>query len=444
MSQNTIWNRQHRPIDVISRPFERFSHDAAAGGIVLLVFTVIALIWANSPWKDLYNELWHAHFAIRLGEWSLDSTLHHWINDGLMVIFFFVVGLEIKREVLTGELSSPRKAMLPIAAAVGGMVIPAGIYALMNFGTPEINGWGIPMATDIAFALGILALLGKGVPLPLKVFLTALAIVDDLGAVLVIAIFYTSELDLLALLLGFVVLGGMFVMNRLGIRSPLIYFIFGVLLWLCFLASGIHATIAGVLAALAIPVKTLLDEDDYLARTRFLLSEIKKPDDPDQLVTHRERIRGVIQSLEDASEYVQPPAHRLERILHPWQSFLIMPIFALANAGITISEGFTETLVERATLGIIFGLVIGKPLGITLLSWVSVKLGWASLPEGVSWQHIFGVGCLAGIGFTMSLFITGLAFTDANHIVMGKAGILVASTIAALVGFFLLRRLVRV
>ncbi len=443
MGKQTKWRRRSRPIDIISLPFEKFSHQAASGGIVLLLFTVIALVWANSPWKGLYHELWHMHFALRLGEWSLDSTLHHWINDGLMAIFFFVVGLEIKREVLAGELSTPRKALLPIAAAIGGMLIPASLYVALNFGTPEFGGWGIPMATDIAFALGILALLGKGAPLSLKVFLTALAIVDDLGAVLVIAVFYASDLNILALTLGFAVLGLMFLINWLGIRSPLLYFSFGAVLWLCFLKSGVHATIAGVLAALAIPVRTLIDEEDYLARARHLLGGIEQPGRDTELMTSRERVRNLIENLERGSEHVQPPLHRLERSLHPWQSFVIMPLFALANAGITIDDNFAETLAERATLGIILGLVLGKPLGITIFSWLAVKLGWASLPEGVKWPHIAGAGFLGGIGFTMSLFITGLAFSDAEHVLMGKAGILAASFIAAITGFVLLKRAVR-
>jgi len=441
--EKSIWQRQPRPIDAIYRPFQRFAHDAASGGIVLLIFTIIALAWANSPWEKSYHELWHTELTFALGSFELSSTLHHWINDGLMVIFFFVVGLEIKREVLTGELASPRKAMLAIAAAVGGMVLPALIYASFNYGTPEAHGWGIPMATDIAFALGILALLGDGVPLPLKVFLAALAIVDDLGAVLVIAIFYTSELDLAALLAGFGVLATMAVLNRLGVRNPHVYFLFGVVLWICFLKSGVHATIAGVLAAMTIPARTLIDEDTFLARSRFLIDQIKKPDSDELLGGHREKVRNLASNLESAAEYVQPPLHRFEHGLHPWTSFFIMPVFALANAGISVGGHFAEALAEAATLGVMLGLVVGKPVGVTLFAWLAVRFGWASLPAGVSWKQVYGVGWLAGIGFTMSLFIGGLAFDDDAHIMMGKVGILVGSLIAGLGGYLLLRRWIR-
>jgi NhaA family Na+:H+ antiporter len=356
-----------------------------------------------------------------------------------MVIFFFVVGLEIKREVLTGELASLRRALLPIAAAVGGMVCPALIYAALNYGTPEIHGWGIPMATDIAFALGILALLGNSVPMSLKVFLAALAIVDDLGAVLVIAVFYTSEIDVAALLAGGGILLLMVVLNRLGVRSALVYFFFGVALWLCFLQSGVHATIAGVLAALTIPATTLIDEDTFLARSRFLIGEIKKPDGPEELGGHREKVRNLASNLELSAEHVQPPLHRLKHALHPWTAFLIMPVFALANAGISVGGHLVELLTEAATIGVLLGLVIGKQVGVTLFAWLAVRLGWASLPKGVSWKQIYAVGWLAGIGFTMSLFIAGLAFDDEHHLMMGKVGILLGSLAAGAAGYILLR-----
>ncbi len=437
------WRRPRQPIDIIYRPFQRFAHQAASGGIVLLVFTIIALAWANSPWEQYYHEFWHSHMTLALAGAQLDFTLHEWINDGLMVIFFFVVGLEIKREVMTGELSSPRKAMLPIAAAFGGMIFPALIYTAFNHGTPEAVGWGTPMATDIAFAIGILALLGDRVPVALKVFLTALAIVDDLGAVLVIAIFYTSDLNLAALLGGFGFLAVMFIMNRAGVRSPLIYFIFAVGLWLCFLHSGVHATIAGVLAAMAIPGRTLIDEDTYLARTSFLVNACRRPDNEDELGGHYEKVRMLAQNLETVAEHVQPPLHRLERVLHPWTSFFIMPLFALANAGVTVGHELAKALESPVTLGIILGLVVGKQIGITLFSWGSVKAGWAALPRGVDWKQIYGVGWLGGIGFTMSLFIANLAFTDPDHLLMGKAGILCGSFLAGICGFVLLHRWIK-
>mgnify|MGYP005847212589 CR=1 FL=1 len=436
----SAWERPRQPIDVISQPFQRFARQAASGGILLLVFTVVALVWANSPWRESYQALWHSKLTISLASWEISSTLHHWINDGLMVVFFFVVGLEIKREVLTGELSAPRKAMLPIAAALGGMLLPALIYAGLNAGTEEVGGWGIPMATDIAFALGILALLGDAVPTALKVFLTALAIVDDLGAVLVIALFYTSKLNFVALMLGLAVFGVMVIFNRLGVRRPAPYFGAGVVLWLCFLQSGVHATIAGVLAAMVIPASVLIDKATFLERTRFLINELTQPGRPGEEVGQDEAARIVISNIEAASEYVQPPLHRLERALHPSQAFLIMPVFALANAGVEIGPEFFGILTERATWGVMLGLVFGKQFGITAFSWLTVKAGWASLPRGVTWKQIYGVGWLGGVGFTMALFIDTLAFESERQVMMGKAGILIASLVAGLVGYFLLCR----
>ena len=435
--------KRDRTLDIITRPFQSFSHNAAAGGIVLLIATVLALLWANSPWAQFYHDAWHTRLALSLGPFELSYTLHYWINDGLMVIFFFVVGLEIKREILTGELATVSKAIFPIAAAAGGMLIPALLYAGLNFGTPQIDGWGIPMATDIAFAIGILALLGDRVPLPLKVFLTALAIVDDMGAVLVIAVFYTSDISVLALLAGFGVLLAMALMNRLGVRSPLVYFLFGVVLWLCFLKSGVHATVAGVLAAMAIPSWTLIDEDTFLSRLRFLTAEFEKPNARDDPEDHRERVRNVAANLEADAEYVQPPLHRLERRLHPWSTFVIMPVFALANAGISIGGEMVDALTEMTTVGVVVGLVVGKQAGVTLFAWLSVRLGWASLPKGVNWKHIYAVGWLAGIGFTMSLFIAGLAFSDEGHLITAKVGIMAGSLIAGLGGYFLMSRWTR-
>jgi NhaA family Na+:H+ antiporter len=299
------------------------------------------------------------------------------------------------------------------------------------------------MATDIAFAIGILALLGDRVPVALKVFLTALAIVDDLGAVLVIALFYSSDLNLVALMGGFGFLAVMFVMNRAGVRNPLVYFVVAVGLWLCFLQSGVHATIAGVLAAMAIPARTLIDEDTYLARALFLVNACRRPDNDQEMGGHHEKVRMLAQNMETASENVQPPLHRLERLLHPWQSFFIMPVFALANAGVSIGHGLSEALTSPVTFGIVLGLMFGKQIGITLFSWGSVKLGWAALPRGVNWKQVYGVGWLGGIGFTMSLFVANLAFTDPDHLLMGKAGILCGSILSGVCGFILLRRWIR-
>jgi NhaA family Na+:H+ antiporter len=429
-----------RPIDTIIRPFQEFAHTAASGGVLLLAFTVVALIWANSPWSHSYHELWHTPVTAGFGGHVLSKPLELWINDGLMAIFFFVVGLEIKREILTGELSSPRQAALPIAAALGGMIVPALLYFAFNAGTAEVSGWGIPMATDIAFALGVLALVGKGVPDALKVFLTALAIVDDLGAVLVIALFYTSEISLTALGAGACFLLLMVVANAMGVRNPLVYWLLGGAVWLAFLLSGVHATIAGVLGAMTIPASSLLDENSFVAKGRFLLSEVERKVDPGQEPLQYGNQHAAIQALERACENVETPLRRLEHGLHPWVAFCIMPLFALANAGVELGAGFVAALTQPVTLGVMIGLVAGKQIGITLFSWLAVRSGLASLPAGVTWRHIYGAAVLGGIGFTMSLFIAGLAFSSAETLAMAKAGILLASLVAGGAGFWLLRR----
>ena len=344
----------------------------AASGIVLFTCAVVALVWANSPLAASYHALWQVSFA--------GLSLHHWMNDGLMAIFFLVVGLEIKREITQGELSSIQKASLPIAAALGGMVVPALIYIFFNQGTTGAAGWGIPMATDIAFAIGVLTLLGKRVPIALKLFLTAFAIVDDMGAVLVIALFYTAQISWMFLALGFAVLGALLILNRMGVLKSSIYLILGILIWFAFLKSGIHATVAGVLLAFVIPTQT-----------------------------------GI----------------KLEHNLHPFVSFGIMPLFALANAGVSLSGG---TLFQPINLGIIAGLVIGKQVGITLFSWLAVRLGFAELPKGIRWVQIYATGWLGGIGFTMSLFIANLAFSEADLVDVAKLGILVASVLAGIAG----------
>jgi NhaA family Na+:H+ antiporter len=428
-----------RPIDRIIRPFQQFAHTEASGGILLLVCTLAALAWANSPWSHSYHELWHTPVTAGFGGFLLAKPLELWINDGLMAIFFFVVGLEIKREMLTGELSSPRQAALPIAAAVGGMAVPAALYLAFNAGTPEASGWGIPMATDIAFALGVLALIGKGVPDALKIFLTALAIVDDLGAVLVIALFYTSEISLAALGGGCGLLLMMVLANVLGIRNPLVYWLLGGAVWLAFLLSGVHATIAGVLGAMTIPARSLIDEKRFVEHGRFLLAEVERKVTPGEEPLHYGNKHDAIHALDTTCENVETPLQRLEHRLHPWVAFFIMPVFALANAGVELGAGFLEALAQPVALGVIVGLVVGKQVGISLFSWLAVRSGLASLPAGVSWRHVHGAATLGGIGFTMSLFIAGLAFGSAESLAMAKAGILVASLIAGLAGLWLLR-----
>lgn len=426
--------RRPQPIDLIVRPFQEFAHTAASGGLVLLAAAIVAAAWANSPFAHSYHDLWHTALSVGIGEFVFSQPLEVWINDGLMAVFFFVVGLEIKREALTGELSTFRQASLPVAAAVGGMIVPALIYSAWNYGTPEISGWGVPMATDIAFALGILALLGDRVPNSLRVFLAAVAIVDDLGAVLVIAIFYTAEISVTALAAGMAGLAVMALANRLGVRSPLAYLLMGIGVWSAFLASGVHATIAGVLTAMTIPARSVLDEDKFVAAGRNFLKAV---DDDDSV---RERKIAAVHALEVSCEHVQTPLLRLEHALHPWVAFVIMPVFALANAGIPLGADFVASLAAPVTLGVTVGLVIGKQIGVTLFTWLAVRTGVATLPAGINWRSVSGLAWLAGIGFTMSIFIAGLAFDSPDTLIEAKAGILTASLIAGVVGYVMLKR----
>jgi NhaA family Na+:H+ antiporter len=424
------------------RPFQEFAGREASGGILLLACTLVALVWANSPWAHLYTALWHTPFTVGLGSFNLSNELHFWVNDALMAVFFFVVGLEIKRELLAGELASPRQAALPILAALGGVVVPALLYSFLNSNGPGARGWGIPMATDIAFAIGVMALLGDRVPLGLKVFLTALAIVDDIAAVLVIAVFYTAHLVWGALGIAAFCLLLALAANRLGVRHPLPYALIGVVLWMSVLQSGIHATIAGVLLAFTIPSRTVINQREFLDYGRAVLNHFESASatEPFDILSDIEQ-QTAIEALEDACEKVKPPLHRLESALHPWVTFLIMPLFALANAGVSLSGDLGQIMIQPITLGVALGLMLGKPIGVTLTSWLGVRIGLASLPEKVSWKHIHGAGWLAGIGFTMSLFMTGLAFTDDVRLTAAKLGILVASLCAGIVGSVILVRI---
>lgn len=418
----------------------QFFHLEATGGIVLLVCAVVALAWANSPWAASYFALWETEVSLTFGAGGLSKTLGHWINDGLMVLFFFLVGLEIKREFLAGALASVRRALLPVAAAVGGMVVPALLFVALNAGTEAIRGWGVPMATDIAFAVGVLALVGSRVPDGLKALLLAVAIVDDIGAVLVIAIFYTDAIAWsyvgYAGLLFLALMGA----NRMGARQPLVYVVFGVAIWLMVLYSGVHATVAGVLVAMAVPTRRRINTPDFIERSRAML---------DRFETEAAGARSwtmitagqlaALHGLDSASRAVSTPLQRMENVLHPWVAFGIMPLFALANAGVTLEGELVNTLIHPVSLGIVLGLVIGKPVGVALLAWLTVRLGWADLPVGVGWVQVLGVGMLAGIGFTMSLFITGLAFGGTAFEPLAKIGILSASVVAGLIGWSLLR-----
>lgn len=380
-------------------PFQRFFSTTAAGGIVLLVCTLLALAWANSPWAESYHHLWEWSLRIGSSSFGMSLPLHAWVNDGLMAVFFLLVGLEIKREVLIGELSTRRTATLPVAAALGGMLVPAALYAVVNSRGAGAPGWGVPMATDIAFALGILALLGDRVPSGLRVFLAALAIADDLGAVLVIALFYTGSLNWAALGGAAGVVCLLWLMNRSGVRQPIFYALIGIVLWCFMFASGVHATIAGVLLALTVPSRAASVNET-----------------------------GTLQ--------------RMEHALNPYVAFLIMPLFAVANAGVSLA-GASVALKSPVVWGIALGLIVGKPLGITLASLIAVRTRAADLPAGVQWRHLHGAAWLGGIGFTMSLFIAGLAFSDATVLDTAKLGILGASVCAGLVGYVLLRSVTR-
>lgn len=425
-----------------STPFEQFIHDEAAGGVVLMLCTIAALIIANTNLLDAYQHLLHTHLSISFGELALDKTLHHWINDGLMALFFLLVGLEIKREILDGELSDIKQATLPLAGAVGGMVVPAAIYVALNAGSESINGWAIPMATDIAFAVGVLVLLGARVPTALITFLVALAIVDDLGAVLVIALFYTEEIYLTAILYGVGCVAVLGFFNLLGIRSLLPYLLVGIVLWIALLKSGVHATLAGIITALMIPARNKYDPSVFGRHVRQLMDKFDATHKPGMSLMRNQEQLSVVHTLENGIYMVDPPLQRLEHKLHLPVAFLIMPIFALANAGIPVNVSeMGNALMDPVTLGVVLGLLVGKPLGITGCAWIAIKLGWATLPTGIRLTHLFGVGFLCGIGFTMSIFITELAFVgQAEALLASKMGILFASAIAGIIGFIWLRQ----
>ncbi len=512
---------EDEPGERLARPFTRFAKLSSSGGIVLLLMTGIAMIWANvdeASYNEIFNQtetritvddgghnrpavidhaLGHAdhadadehdeghdeghdeahdeehdadeHAAAAVGDHAADADDGHaseggdhagghgghgwtpiteeplwymghstaaWINDLLMAIFFLVVGLEIKREILVGELASPKRAALPIFGALGGMIGPALIFASLNWGKPTIAGWGIPMATDIAFAVGILAMLGSRIPNSLKVFLTSLAIVDDLGALIVIAVFYTDHLQMNFLGYAGVIIGLLGIMNLLRVRWITLYLVLGLPLWYCIYKSGVHATIAGVLLALTIPAHARVNAVNFVFSSRKALDIFADADDDlDTDITTSSERRAAVNAIMQNARQVLPPLHRIEHVLHPWAAFVIIPVFALANAGIPVRGGVMENLANASSMGIILGLFIGKPLGVVLMCFIACKLGIASLPRGVSWRHILGAGTLAGIGFTMAIFIANLAFakspTDLEH---AKLSILVASAISAIVG----------
>lgn len=374
------------PIDKFLAPVTQFIHLEHTAGIFLFLSVLIAIFWANSSFSAGYHHVWEIKFAIGIDPYRLNEPLHIWINDGLMAVFFFVIGLELKREFMEGELSTLKKASLPMAAALGGMLAPAMIFYVINKGTAAQSGWGIPMATDIAFALALVSLAGKSVPLSIKVFLSALAVADDLGAILVIAFFYSTQLNFVPLAIAAVLLLILTIGNKLGIKHHAFYLLIGIGVWIGFFLSGIHATIAGVLVAFTIP-----------------------------------------------------SVAKLETTLHPWVAFLIMPLFALSNAGMIIGADFFTSLINPVSMGVIIGLIAGKFCGILLFTWLMVRSGLSKLPEGANWRHIMGIALLAGVGFTMSLFISNLAFDQPDYINQAKYGILTASVIAGVFGLSVLK-----
>lgn len=404
-------------------------HVEAASGVVLLAATVVALVLANSAWSSGFLGFWKTELGFTLGSFDMHHSLQHWINDGLMAIFFFVIGLEVKRELVVGELRDARRAALPIVAAMGGMIAPALIYLALEAGGPGARGWGIPMATDIAFVVGCMAILGSRVPNGLRVMLLSLAIADDIGAILVIAIGYTESLNMSALVLGFIGLGLVFFLSRIGVRSLLMYTLVGVLVWLAFHESGVHATIAGVLLGMLTPTRAYLEEGVF-GQILDRAADIFHGGDWDE-VSHRAL---KVARFRDAARETVSPVEYLEAILHPWVGFFIMPLFALANAGVPFEMSDFANPVAKAVAA---GLLIGKPLGIVLFSLVAIRLGLARLPDRVGWGALVGAGFLAGIGFTMALFISGLAL-EGDILDAAKVGVLGASALAATTGMLLL------
>ena len=428
------------PIDKITMPIQRFISQEKTGGIVLGINVLLAMILANSPLADEFLHFFEHELGFYFdGEPYLYNTLHHWINDGLMAIFFFVVGLELKREIVGGELSEPRNAILPIGAALGGMLFPALIYLMLNPAGEVQDGWGIPMATDIAFALGVMALLGKRVPLALKIFLVALAIVDDLGAVLVIAFFYTSDISFINLLIGLGFIAIMTVGNLLGVRSILFYALIGIPgVWVAFLLSGVHATIAAVLAAFTIPANVRITEDTYVLKIKEYLSRFKALDTDNESPTLTSDQLHVLEYIKTRTNQATPPLQRLEHAMHPMVTFIVLPLFALANAGVSLNIDVEQLFSNNVALGIALGLVVGKVVGIVGVAWALVKFGVAPFPEGMNLRTLFGVALLAAIGFTMSLFITSLAFADPMLIMQAKIAIFTASLVGGVGGYFIL------
>ena len=442
-NHNTIYPKPlEAQFELVLTPFHKFIRDQTTGSILLILCAVAALFIDNSPFARDYENLVNMHAGFIFGDWSFEMSVRHWINDGLMSLFFFVLGLEIKREILVGELKNLQQSLPIIAAALGGMLVPAAIFYALNAGSTSVHGWGIPMATDTAFAIGILALLGRRIPLALITFLTALAIIDDLGAILVIAVFYTETINLLFLSLAGLFLIALAACNAFGFRRPVIYILGGGLVWLAMLGSGVHATVAGILVALIVPARPKRDPEWFVSRTRKLINKFenieKKSTRP---ILGEEQQHEVVEHVQDSAEKTTTPLRRWERALETPVALFVLPIFALANAGIPVDfNSFSTLWKDTLSLGIILGLVAGKSIGISLLTWLALRLKLGHLPQGVTMQHIIGIGLLGGMGFTMSIFITGLGFANTPEaLVTAKTAILLASLVAGLSGYLWLR-----
>ena len=418
-------------------PVQTFIHTEEVSGVILFATAVIAIFWSNSPWAESYFNLWETIVTLDLGVLSISEDLQHWVNDGLMVIFFFVVGLEVKRELVHGELSNPRRAALPMIAALGGMLLPLLIFLSLNVGGDGARGWGIPMATDIAFALGVLALLGRRIPVQARVFLLTLATVDDIGAILVIAVFYTESFSFQSLGIALLLLCLIIALQRAKVRSTPIYIFVGVLFWVAVLKSGVHATIAGVILGLLVRANPYFSRSTFVESVESLLNRCRNTIAEGDW----DRSEVLLGQIEELVRDTEAPLERLERQVHPWVSYLVLPLFALANSGLTLSADVVRDAVSSpVTLGIVAGLLVGKFLGVVGFTWIAVRLQIASLSSQLTWRHIVGVGLLAGIGFTVSLFITGLAFEDPKLVLDAKLGVFVASIVSGIAGYTFLRR----
>ncbi|GAB4131071.1 MAG: sodium/proton antiporter NhaA [Raineya sp.] len=420
-------------------PIRRFMNNSAFSGILLFSAAILSMIIANSPFSDQFHHFWETKFVVGFEDFNLNRSLHHWINDGLMSIFFFVVGLELKREIIAGELRNPKNAILPVVAAICGMLFPALIYMLFNSTGEASYGWGIPMATDIAFALGILYLFGDKVPVSLKVFLTTIAIVDDLGAVLVIAFFYTSEINFTSLSVagGFLVL--LAIANRLGVRNTLFYGLVGIIgIWVSFMMSGVHATISAVLLAFTIPARVKFTESKYISQMNFLMNKFKEAQTTNAPTVSEEQLE-IIEKIKEVGKNAVTPLQSLEYYLHPLVAYFVMPIFALSNAGVALWQDSFIQIGNSVTMGVLVSLILGKFIGVVGSVLLLEKLNIAKLPREINTLHLVGVGFLAAIGFTMSLFIAELASQDRLFLLQAKLGILIASLISGLIGYFCIR-----